>query len=227
MAIELTAGKKGARIRNYRVYVSSMAIINARTIGATPKTTADRNISFINDIKFGVKNKKFNQAYTVDYLFELLSDRYNNFQNLGEIEIGSLNIDLGNGTMIEGNESGELTLEKTLECSFRMINVTKDNHDNILEWLDDKKGMFVFEEINGRVSDEFFTTDGGVDTYSQDTHEIIFFGFESMPEIQITEKAVGKDIYSMTFRLKTSVPKAVSNDKIIIDLPFDLLDQPD
>jgi len=155
----LNCDTNGVRHKNYRVWLLSKASENwANGLIAVGELFTELNKFSKNELNFDSQDK--------------LSTALALFDHVGECRADSIEVNGEKGNSIEGNESGELVLNKACSFSAELINSTLDNIEQSVLY-DKKETIIILEEVDS-FENEWNLNDTTVKTFNN--HEIVIIG---------------------------------------------------
>ena len=214
-------GTEGIRLRNYRVYVCNDLLSEGDIATAAPLIKD----MFVHLAAF--EYCKEAQAFTQ------FSAALDEFAHVGEFRKDSIDLSVGDGDSVEGNEVGKIVFGKNCTFVGELINATPDNI-NTLHELDQTETLVILYEIDGRPALLDKAISGDQLLLSLDAHEMIFImncpaikaGLTSGvgKNLSISDKLTGSAIPTATMTVEDANANGASGFRTILDMPFSIED---
>ena len=208
MPIDLQKGTDAVVQRQYRVKVTNDKIAGFEIHDGEVDNSLI--VSYNEDVEF------METAIAIDNFNDNVI--YYGFTDIGEIDSTGISIVSEDGTVIEGNNSGEVILDKNCSMELKLINCTQANIDAIQGLINGQRCYIYLEEISSR--DGTYTNEANGATYQcLGIRQIIILGGATGIVVNSSELIKGKDVMSITLKGKETVPK-ISSFRYIGDRPF-------
>ncbi len=219
----LIYGTDGIRQRNYRVWIAYPGSGEGQTGGETIYNDNASNLSqILNNINNYIENKQYASAYAeLNNVLIGDNDIVEYTEKLGECRKDSITITCEDGDNVEGNEKGNIILNKSCSFSAELINAIPENIITLNSDVESQTPSYVIlEEVSGRHK-EWDSLTPEQPKISSDTHEIIFVGVHRPIIMSLTENHIGGGLSTVTLNANDNVSR-INQFRAIFDIPYDL-----
>lgn len=199
MSINLNYGLDGVRQKNYRVWIANDDIEDINT-----------------NIKLAIDKLSTVEYYSANLR---LSSGLGLCKRFGECRKDSIVASIDDGDTVEGNEVGEIELNKQTSFTAELINATPDNINELANNYDGKPCVIILESLDGY--EKLWAVDDPKGQLSKDTREIIVIGGLNGISLSVSEAITGGDIARATISMNDSVP-TIDDFRTRFEIPYDI-----